>query len=388
MYSELLLDGIRVLDLTRVLAGPLCTQTLGDLGAEVIKVEQPGRGDDTRDWGIKDAGKETPYFNSFNRNKKSITLDLKAAEDLAQLLQLVADCDVLVHNFKGGDAERMGIDFESIKAIKSDIIYCHIAGYDQHGEEKYRPGYDLVVQGETGLMSINGEKGTPPLKFGVAVVDLYTGMSAAQLILAALVKKHKDPSAKKLELALFDCGLMVSCYYGLEALQMNKEPEKYGNAHPSIVPYGVFEVLDGKLVITVGNNLQFEKFCSHVIARADLLENPKFNTNLNRNQNRVELLATVRAELLQLSKRTLLERMAKVGIPCGEVLGVLEAIQSERVQKAGLVTELPNQQQHMVKTFTPPFRVNGQRLGVRDVPPALGEHNAMLQSLAPETAHT
>lgn len=383
MHSELLLDGIRVLDLTRVLAGPLCTQTLGDLGAEVIKVEQPGRGDDTRDWGIKAPGQETPYFNSFNRNKKSITLDLKAPQDLAQLLQLVATCDVLVHNFKGGDAERMGIDFERIKAIKSDIIYCHIAGYDQHGSEKFRPGYDLVVQGETGLMSINGEKGTPPLKFGVAVVDLYTGMAAAQLILAALVKKHKDPSAKKLELALFDCGVMVSSYYGLEALQLGKEPEKYGNAHPSIVPYGVFEVQDGKLVITVGNNLQFEKFCAHVIERADLLQNPKFNTNLNRNQNRVELLETVRSALLQLPKSTLLERMAKVGIPCGEVLGILEAIQSERVQQAGLVTTTVNAQQQTVRTFAPPFRVNGQRLGVRSTPPALGQNNAQL--LQPDT---
>ncbi|WP_284336445.1 CaiB/BaiF CoA transferase family protein [Comamonas sp. NoAH] len=370
-----LLPGIRVLDLTRVFAGPLSGQVLGDMGADVIKIEHPVRGDDTRDWGIKIGDTETPYYNSVNRNKRSLTLDLKRPEARQILMELARQSDVVVHNFKGGDAERMGIAYEDFLAVNPRIIYCHIAGYDQHGPERTRPGYDLVVQGESGLMSLNGEKDTPPLKFGVAVVDMFTGMYTAQLILAALFKRQIDNQPRKLEVALFDCGLLVSAYYGLEALQMGHEPEKYGNAHPSIVPYGMFEAADGRLIITVGNNSQYEKFCRHVVLRNDLVDDPRFATNLQRRENRQVLLPLLIEEIRRHPKTVLLERMAAHGIPCGEVLGILEAIRSERVEKAGLLQTLPHPKAGEVHVFAPPLRVDGQRLPVRHIPPTLGGHS-------------
>ena len=370
-----LLPDIRVLDLTRVFAGPLSGQVLGDLGADVIKIEHPERGDDTRDWGVKIGDTETPYYNSVNRNKRSVGLDLKRPEARKILLDLAARSDVFIHNFKGGDAERLGIAYNDLLQVNPRIIYCHISGYDQHGPERLRPGYDLVVQGESGLMSINGEKDTPPLKFGVAVVDMFTGMHTAQLILAALFKRQLDQQPRKLEVALFDCGLLVSAYYGLEALQQGCEPEKFGNAHPSIVPYGVFDVADGRMVITVGNNAQYEKFCRQVIERPDLVDDPRFATNLQRRENREVLGPLLIAEIRKHRKAILFERMSNFGIPCGEVLGVLEAIRSKRVEQAGLLQTVQHPKAGAVQVFAPPLRVDGVRLPVRRMPPMLGAHS-------------
>lgn len=370
-----LLPGIRVLDLSRVFAGPLCAQVLGDFGADVIKIEHPLRGDDTRDWGIKIGDTETPYYNSVNRNKRSVTLDLKRPEARKILLEMAASVDVVLHNFKGGDAERLGIGYEDFLKVNPRIIYCHISGYDQYCDERARPGYDMVIQGETGLMSLNGEKDTPPLKFGVAVVDMFTGMHTAQLILGALFRRQIDNQPRKLEVALFDCGLLVSAYYGLEALQMGHEPEKYGNAHPSIVPYGVFEAADGRLIITVGNNTQYEKFCRLVIERNDLVDDERFATNLKRRENRDVIGPLLVEEIRRHPKAELLERMSANGIPCGEVLGILEAIESQRVAKGELLKTMPHPKVGSVQVFAPPLRVDGQRLPVRMAPPTLGQHS-------------
>ncbi len=258
--SGLPLSGIRVLDLSRVLAGPWCGMVLGDFGAEVIKLEHPERGDDTRDWGLRVGKTETAYFNSVNRNKRSVTLDLQTKDGQKIARDLALQCDVVIQNFKFGGVEKMGLGYEQLKAIKPDIIYCSVSGYDRSGPEAARPGYDLVIQGEAGLMAMNGTAEQPPLKFGVAAVDLFTGMYAAQAVLAALFERQKTGKGKHIEMALFDCGLMITAYYGLEALLMEKDPLRYGNAHPSIVPYGVFDAEDGPLVITVGNNKQFERF--------------------------------------------------------------------------------------------------------------------------------
>ena len=269
------LSGVRVLDLSRVLAGPLCGQVLGDFGAEVIKVEHPSRGDDTRDWGLRVGNTETAYFNSMNRNKRSITVDLQSPQGQALVLELAKQCDVVLQNFKFGGAEKMGLGYAQIKAVKPDIIYCSVSGYDRTGPEAARPGYDLLVQGEAGLMAINGEPTQPPLKFGVAAVDLFTGMYAAQAVLAALFARQSTGQGRNIEMALFDCGLMLTAYCGLEALLMQKDPPRYGNSHPSIVPYGVFDAADGRLVITVGNNTQYEKFCRHVLERDHLIDDPQ-----------------------------------------------------------------------------------------------------------------
>lgn len=377
-----MLPGIRILDLSRVFAGPLCGQVLGDLGADVIKVEHPVRGDDTRDWGIKIGDTETPYYNSVNRNKRSLTLDLKRPEARQILMDLARQSDVVLHNFKGGDAERMGIGYEDFLQANPRIIYCHIAGYDQHGPERLRPGYDLVVQGESGLMALNGEKDTPPLKFGVAVVDMFTGMYTAQLILAALFKRQTDDQPRKLEVALFECGLLVSAYYGLEALQMGQEPEKFGNSHPSIVPYGMFEAADGHLIITVGNNAQYEKFCRKVVERPDLVDDKRFATNLGRRENRLVLGPMLKEEIRRHPKARLLERLTANGIPCGEVLGILEAIRHERVATAGMLHTAQHPKAGEMHVFAPPLRVDGQRLPVRHIPPMLGgDSNAVLGAL-------
>ena len=373
MTAPLPLAGVRVLDLSRVLAGPLCAQVLGDFGAEVIKVEHPKRGDDTRDWGLRVGKTETAYFNSMNRNKRSITVDLQTAEGQRLVRELARQCDVVVQNFKFGGAEKMGLGYEQVKAVKPDIIYCSVSGYDRHGPEASRPGYDLVIQGESGLMAINGEPTQAPLKFGVAAVDMFTGMYAAQAVLAALFERQRTGQGRHVEMALFDCGLMISAYYGLEALLMQNDPPRYGNAHPSIVPYGVFDAQDGPLIIAVGNNAQFGRFCTDVIDRPDLAADERYKTNLVRGQNRDTLVPELLRELRARPRALLLQRLAAVGIPCGEVLGLYEALTSPRAASAGLVTQQPHPVAGHTHVMAPPYRLDGERLPVRCAPPQLGE---------------
>ncbi|MDT4836128.1 Formyl-coenzyme A transferase [Variovorax boronicumulans] len=371
--GRLPLSGVRVLDLTRVLAGPLCSMVLGDMGAEVIKIEHPERGDDTRDWGVRAGGAETTYFNSANRNKRSVTVDLQTAKGQALVRQLATQCDVVLQNFKYGGVEKMGLGYEQINALKPDVIYCSISGYDRHGPERDRPGYDLVVQGEAGLMSINGEASQDPLKFGVAVVDIMTGMYSAQAVLAALYDRQRSGRGRHLEMALFDCGLMISVYYGLDALLMKKDPERFGNQHPSIVPYGVFEAQDGPLIIAVGNSAQFDRFCAEVIERPDLLADERFSTNVRRTENREALVPELRKEIRSRTRGVLLERLSAVGIPCGEVLGLYDALTSPRVERSGLVTRQPHPTVGHTDVMAPPYRFDGERLPVRRPPPQLGE---------------
>ncbi|MEN9368689.1 MAG: hypothetical protein RL489_3047 [Pseudomonadota bacterium] len=382
------LQGVRVLDLSRVFAGPLCGQVLADLGAEVIKAEHPGRGDDTRDWGMRIGQTETTYFNAMNRNKRSITLDLQSPEGLRIVQQLLPQVDVVIHNFKTGGAEKLGLGFQQLKALKPDLIYCAIAGYDSSGPEASRPGYDLVIQGEAGLMALNGAADMPPLKFGVAVVDMMTGMYAAQAVLAALFRRDRATpdlsapadKAQLIELALYDCGLMVTGYYGLDALLMGRDPQRYGNAHPSIVPYGMFEAADGPLIIAVGTNHQFEKFCRHVVQRPDIVEDPRYATNVERAKNRLSLLPLVTEVIRSLPRALLLERLNAHGIPCGQVAGLHEALTSERTRRGGLVQELPHPVAGRTHVFAPPYRLNGERLPIRNAPPTLGEGTRELLS--------
>ena len=367
------LDGVRVLDLSRVFAGPLCGQVLADLGAEVIKVEHPGRGDDTRDWGMRIGKTETTYYNSMNRNKRSITLDLQSPEGLKIVHELLPQCDVVIHNFKTGGAEKLGLGYEQLKAIKPDLIYCAVAGYDTSGPEAKRPGYDLVIQGETGLMALNGEAGTPPLKFGVAVVDLMTGMYAGQAVLAALFQRSRTGRGRLIEMALYDCGLTITGYYGLDALKLGHDPERYGNAHPSIVPYGMYESADGPLIIAVGNNAQFDKFCRQVIERPDIVEDPRFATNVNRAKHRLELGPMLKELIATFPRDLLLQRLTAAGIPCGKVAGLHEALTSERTRRGRLVQDMPHPVVGTTPVFAPPYRLDGQRLPIRSAPPTLGE---------------
>ena len=367
------LQGVRVLDLSRVFAGPLCGMVLADFGAEVIKVEHPGRGDDTRDWGMRIGKTETTYYNSMNRNKRSITVDLQTPEGVKIIHDLLPQCDVVVQNFKTGGAEKLGLGYEQLKAIKPDLIYCSVAGYDSSGPEAKRPGYDLVIQGESGLMALNGEANTPPLKFGVAVVDLMTGMYAAQAVLAALFQRTRTGKGRHIEMALYDCGLMITGYYGLDAMLLGHDPQRYGNAHPSIVPYGMYDAADGPLIIAVGNNAQFDKFCRQVIERPDIVEDPRFATNVERAKNRLVLGPMLKELIAGFGRGVLLRRMTAAGIPCGKVAGLHEALTSERTRRGGLLQELPHPVAGSTHVFAPPYRLDGQRLPIRNAPPTLGE---------------
>jgi crotonobetainyl-CoA:carnitine CoA-transferase CaiB-like acyl-CoA transferase len=367
------LEGVRVLDLSRVFAGPLCGQVLADFGADVIKVEHPGRGDDTRDWGLRIGKTETTYYNSMNRSKRSITVDLQTPEGVKIIHDLLPRCDVVIQNFKTGGAEKLGLGYEQLKALKPGLIYCSVAGYDSSGPEAKRPGYDLVIQGEAGLMALNGEANQPPLKFGVAVVDLMTGMYAAQAVLAALFQRTRTGKGRLIEMALYDCGVMITGYYGLDALKLGHDPERYGNAHPSIVPYGMYEAADGPLIIAVGNNAQFDKFCRQVIARPDIVEDPRFATNVERAKNRLALGPKLKELVASFPREVLLQRLTAAGIPCGKVAGLHEALTSERTRRGRLVQDMPHPVVGTTPVFAPPYRMDGQRLPIRNAPPTLGE---------------
>lgn len=372
--SFLPLAGIRVLDLSRVLAGPLCAMALADLGADVIKVEHPGRGDDTRDWGVPIGRRNTTYFNSANRNKRSVTVDLAQAEGLALVHALVRESDVVVQNFKFGGAEKLGVGWAQLSALNPRLVMCSISGYFAGGPEQARPGYDLVVQGEAGVMATNGEAGQGPLKFGVAAVDMFTGLYAGQAVLAALLERSRTGRGRHVQMALYDCGLMITSYYGMEALLRGGDPPKFGNAHPAIVPYGVFEAADGPVVITVGNNAQFQRFCRQVLQRPEWAEDERFASNTGRSAHRDILLPWVRQDLARLPRAELLARLRAAEIPCGEVLGMLDALTSTRTTQAGLRHDFEDAEAGPQSVLAPPYTLDGERLPVRRPPPHLGQH--------------
>lgn len=376
------LHGVKVLDLSRVMAGPFCTQALGDLGADVIKVEHPVRGDDTRDWGQSTGTTSTTYYNSINRNKRSIGIDLKTEKGLQLALELAKKSDVVIHNFKHGGIDRLGLGYEKIKKVNPGVIFCGITGYNTTGPEAKRPGYDLVIQGEAGLMAMNGEKGQGPLKFGVAIVDMFTGMFSSQAILAALYERERTGEGKQIDMCLFDSGIMVQSYYGLEALQSGRDPEKVGNDHPTVVPYGVFDAKDGPIVLAIGNNAQFERFCRDVIQRPDMAEDPDFKTNQLRSLNREKLGPQIKQELLKHKRADLLERLHQAQIPCGEVLGMHEALMSQRSEQSELVVRYDSDKGSDSYCLAPPYRINGERVPVRFTPPELAQDtNAVLQEV-------
>ena len=368
------LAGLRVLDLSRVLAGPMCAMALADLGADVIKVEHPSRGDDTRDWGVRVGTRNTSYFNSANRNKRSVTIDLQSAAGVQIARELADKSDVVIENFKVGGADKLGLGYEALSASNPRLVYCSISGYARSTPEAQRPGYDLLVQGEAGIMAMNGEAGQGPLKFGVAAVDMFTGMYAGQAILAALYERHTTGRGRHVQMALYDCGLMITSYYGMEALLKAGDPPKFGNAHPSIVPYGVFDAADGPVVITVGNNGQFVRFCEQVVGRPEWATDPRFATNTERSANREVLLPLVREALRGMGRRALLDSLAQASIPCGEVLGMHEALTSQRTAQARLLHHFDDTEAGQQTVLAPPYVMDGERTPVRRPPPHLGQH--------------
>ncbi|PLC50536.1 CoA transferase [Pollutimonas subterranea] len=378
------LTGIRVLDLTRVLAGPWCTQNLADLGAEVIKIERPGAGDDTRGWGppyLKDAqGKDTTeaaYYASANRNKQSVAIDIATERGANLVRELSKQCDILVENFKVGGLSKYGLDYESIKAVNPSLIYCSITGFGQTGPYASRPGYDFMIQGMGGLMSITGERddlpGGGPQKAGVAVADLMTGMYSTVGILAALHERTRSGLGQHIDMALLDCQVAMLANQNLNYLTTGAAPRRAGNAHQNLVPYQVFAASDGHLIVAVGNDTQFKAYC-HVIGRPALPEDIRYKTNSNRVINREILIPLLTEAMKSRTRDYWLEALEKVGVPAGPINTIDQVYQNPQVKARGMRQTLPHGSAGQAPVSSSPLRFSDSPVNYHHAAPLLGEH--------------
>ena len=395
MYS---LDGIRVLDLSRVLAGPWCTQTLADLGADVIKIERPGSGDDTRTWGppfLKDAqGEDTAeaaYYLGANRNKRSVTCDIAHSDGQALIRALVKHCDVFVENFKVGDMARYGLDYASLRAIKPQLVYCSVTGFGQTGPYRERAGYDYAVQGMGGLMSVTGERddlGGGPQKVGVAVADLFTGMYATVAVLAALRHAERTGEGQHVDMALLDTQVAMLANLGSNYLVSGKVPGRAGNAHQNIVPYQVFEVMAPEgaapdqrdhLILAVGNDGQFAKFCD-VAGHPEWAKNPRYAQNADRVRHRAELVPLLEAVMKTRNKATWLSALEAAKVPCGAINTLGEVFADPQVQERGMVTTWEHPIQAGLKLVSSPIKMSQTPVRQDLPPPLLGQHTGEVLS--------
>ena len=386
------LSHIRVLDLSRVLAGPWAGQIFGDLGAEVIKVERPGSGDDTRHWGppyIKDAegndSREAAYFQSANRNKQSLTLDFTQSEGQRLVRELVAQCDVLLENFKVGGLAAYGLDYESLKAINPRLIYCSITGFGQSGPYAKRAGYDFMIQGLGGLMSLTGrpegEEGAGPMKVGVALTDILTGLYATVGVLAALNQREQSGVGQYIDVALLDVQVACLANQAMNYLATGVSPKRLGNAHPNIVPYQDFPSADGNFILAVGNDGQFRKFCE-VAGIASLADDPRFVTNRARVAHRAELIPLLRQATVFKTTAQWIEQLEKAGVPCGPINDLQQVFADPQVQARGLRLDLPNAMGSSTPQVASPLRLSATPVAYRSAPPLLGQHTeALLQRL-------
>lgn len=385
------LQGIRVLDLSRILAGPWCSQHLADLGAEVIKVEHPQLGDDTRGWGppYLNETHESAYYLSANRGKRSIAVNIALPEGQELIRKLVSTSDVVLENFKVGGLERYGLDYESLKQIKPDLVYCSITGFGQNGPYAKRAGYDFLLQGMAGLMDITGkpdnEPGGGPVKVGVAVVDLFTGMYAATSILSALIGRSRTGKGTWIDVALMDVQVSMLANQALNYLTSNKAPTRLGNSHPNIVPYQAFATADGHIILAVGNDAQFQRFCE-VAGVPQLAIDEQFSTNNGRVQNRALLIPQIEAVIkAQVSKFWLSELEAK-GVPCGPINNIEEVFADPQVQHRGMKMQMVHPQAGEMSLVSNPVRFDDQHLNADLPPPKLGEHtSSVLSQLLPDS---
>ncbi len=370
------LAGKRILDLSRVLAGPWCTMILGDLGAEVIKVENPKGGDDTRGWGPPYAAGESAYYLCANRNKKSVMIDLSCSEGQSAVKALAATSDVLVENYKLGGLDKYGLDYPSLSDQFPGLIYCSISGYGRQSPRAAEPGYDYVIQAEGGLMAINGDVDRPPVRVGVAVADLFTGMFAAQAILAALIAKDRDGLGQHIDMALFDSQLAMLANVGSSCLVSDEEPKRFGNSHPSVVPYRTFESADGRFVIAVGNDHQFGIFCRDLLDRRDLADDARFATNSARVKNREALDAILEPLVAQKPTHWWLESLHKVKVPCGEVRPMKAALGAAETLARGMVQSVSHPLAGTVPLIGSPLKLSRTPVVAPKAPPLLGEHSS------------
>ncbi len=383
------LEGIRVLDLSRVLAGPWCTQTLADLGADVIKIERPGAGDDTRNWGppflpTADGREshESAYYLGANRNKRSVTCDIAQPEGQALVRELAEHCDVFIENFKVGDMARYGLDYASLKAINARLVYCSLTGFGQSGPYAPRAGYDYIIQGMGGLMSVTGERDDlngGPQKVGVAVADLFTGMYATVGILAALRHAERTGEGQHLDMALLDTQVAMLANLGANYLVSDQAPGRMGNAHQNIVPYQVFEVApradSGKdfIILAVGNDGQYAKFCE-VAGRPDLASEPRFVKNADRVRHRAELVPMLETVMKTRAKADWLSALEAAKVPCGAINSLDEVFADPQVQARGMVTHWQHPLRADLPLVSSPIKLEKTPVRTDRPPPMLGQH--------------
>ena len=368
-----LLQNIRVLDLSRVLAGPYCTMLLGDYGADVIKVEVPGRGDDTRQWGPPWAGGESAYYLSVNRNKRSITVNLKTEEGLDLIRRLASTADVLVENFEVGALARFGLDFERLHALNRRLILCSISGYGQTGPWSDRPGYDFIVQAEGGLMSITGEADGQPMKVGVAIADIMAGMFACNAILAALHHRDQTGEGQHIDVSLFDSQLAWLANVGQNYLVSGKEPNRYGNAHANIVPYQTFRTSDGWIVLAIGNDAQFVRFCESADCVA-LASDFRFATNPFRVENRAELIPLLNDIFIKRTRAEWIAILERAKVPHGAINTIPQALAHPQAVAREMVRTIPHPSAGEIRLVGPAAKFSSTPAQIQRHPPLLGEH--------------
>ncbi|MDP3977845.1 MAG: CaiB/BaiF CoA-transferase family protein [Pseudomonas sp.] len=378
------LSHIRVLDLSRVLAGPWAGQILADLGAEVIKIERPGVGDDTRHWGppfLKDAQgentSEAAYYLSANRNKQSLTVDFTQAEGQRLVREMVAKADILIENFKVGGLAAYGLDYAALKELNPKLIYCSITGFGQDGPYAKRAGYDFMIQGLGGLMSLTGraddEAGAGPVKVGVALTDILTGLYSTAAILAALASRDQTGNGQHIDMALLDVQVACLANQAMNYLTTGVAPRRLGNAHPNIVPYQDFPTADGDIILTVGNDGQFCRFCE-VAGLPALAVDPRFSTNQARVAHRAELIPLIRQATVFKTTAEWLAALEQAGVPCGPINDLQQVFADPQVQARGLRVELPHPLAGSVPQVASPIRLSATPVQYRNAPPLLGEH--------------
>jgi crotonobetainyl-CoA:carnitine CoA-transferase CaiB-like acyl-CoA transferase len=367
------LDGIVVADFTRVLSGPYCTMLLADMGARVIKIELPGKGDDTRAWGPPFLHGESAYFLSINRNKESVTLDLKRPEARDVLERLLVKADVLVENFRPGTMDRMGLAYEQVTARHPRLIYCAISGFGQTGPKRDLPGYDAVVQAEGGLMSITGDADGPPYRLGVAISDIVAGIFASHGVALALLARERTGRGQLVDVGMLDATAALLTYQAGIYFATGSSPLRMGNRHPTIVPYETFAARDGDLVVAVGNDAQWQRFCA-VIGLESLADEPRFRTNRDRVTRYEELRPILSGRLAERSRAEWLEALTAAGVPCGSVREVGEVLQDPQLQARDMIAGLEHAAAGAMRALGVPIKLSDTPGAVRTPPPRLGEH--------------
>ncbi|MBI1802140.1 MAG: CoA transferase [Chloroflexi bacterium] len=375
------LDDIRVLDLSRVLAGPYCTMMLADLGAEVIKVEQPGRGDESRQWGPPFVGGESAYFLGINRNKQDITLNLQHERGRQLVRELVPHADVLVENFKLGSMEEWGLGYESLKALNPRLVYCNISGYGNDGPKAGLPGYDFILEAEAGFMSLNGPVEGPPMRAPLAIIDLTTGMFAATAIIAALRVRDSTGIGQRVDLSLLESQVAWLATVASNYWVSGKPPRRFGNGHGTVVPYEVFKAKDDFLALGVGNDSQFRRVCQ-ALNRPEMADDARFASNPKRVENRPQLIEMMQAEFETADADEWVSRLRPLGVPIGRINSVDRVLNDPQVLHRQMVVEVERPTAGPVKVVGVPYKFSETPALIKSAPPTLGQHTgAVLQRL-------